>query len=372
MERHVASERRGALGVALALGFVHAVVDASCLALLAQHGTSFSTHVSEEAILQGQDLSIWHLYLLYNALAFGTQFSIGAFADRWRAYRGTALWGVAAVGAAVAIGRSAPLAAVVIAGLGNAAFHVGAGAVVLRMAPDRAAPSGVFVGPGSLGVAAGAWCGKSLECWPWVGLALLGASMAVVWHAGAAGLAHAGPRPKRAPIGAGLAALCAGLVLTAIAIRSTHGMAVGAVHQDQAALLWGLAAASFAGKTAGGFVADRVGWLRTAVLALLCSAPLLSFLVQDGASAVAGTVLFQMTMPVTLMAVYRVFPREPGLAFGLTTLALLVGVAPVFVLPSEWLTGAVVLLALALVSAAALLAGLPPLLRLGRTVNRAA
>lgn len=40
--------------------------------------------------------------------------------------------------------------------------------------------------------------------------------------------------------------------------------------------------------------------------------------------------VFQMTMPVTLVAVLRVMPARPGLAFGLPCLALVAGALPTF------------------------------------------
>ena len=44
----------------------------------------------------------------------------------------------------------------------------------------------------------------------------------------------------------------------------------------------------------------------------------------------AGIVLFNMTMPITLGIVAQRLPKNPGLAFGLTTAALLLGAVPSF------------------------------------------
>jgi hypothetical protein len=95
---------------------------------------------------------------------------------------------------------------------------------------------------------------------------------------------------------------------------------------------------------------------------MLLSASLLAFSGQP-ALAIAGMLTLQMTMPVTLLAVYRALPDEPGFAFGLTTLALLAGALPVFVLPWPWLAQSWVSLMLIAVSVTALLIGLPPILR---------
>ncbi|MBQ8563373.1 MAG: hypothetical protein IJ443_05755, partial [Firmicutes bacterium] len=46
--------------------------------------------------------------------------------------------------------------------------------------------------------------------------------------------------------------------------------------------------------------------------------------------SLAGILLFNMTMPVTLCALADLMPKNPGFAFGLTTLALLLGTAVTF------------------------------------------
>jgi hypothetical protein len=99
------------------------------------------------------------------------------------------------------------------------------------------------------------------------------------------------------------------------------------------------------------------------VLALFIAAPLLSLWVEHGAAVLVGMVLLEATMPVTLLALYRAIPAEPGLAFGLAALALLAGAVPVFLLPAAWLIHPWLLLGLGLTSAAALWVVLPRMLR---------
>jgi len=99
----------------------------------------------------------------------------------------------------------------------------------------------------------------------------------------------------------------------------------------------GLMLAAFAGKAAGGIVGDRFGWLSTSVGALLLSLPLIAFLGHLPVALIAGFLLFQMTMPVTLTAVERLMPGRPGTAFGLACLALIAGSLLAFSeLVQEW------------------------------------
>jgi FSR family fosmidomycin resistance protein-like MFS transporter len=366
------------LGVALVFGVIHAVVDGVCVALLTREG-GMAASGGSHAVLYLPGTTWWDLYFLYNAIAFGAQFSIGAWVDRWGLYRAAALGSLGILAAGVIVGHAAPAAAIMLVGLGNALFHVGAGALVMRLSPCRATAAGVFVGPGAIGLAAGIWFPHAYpDFWPMIGLGLLAlsAAAALVLGAlstttrgdGAAGRTRPLPgsdAPLPGPLGLGvrLAVVCLAALLLSIALRSAVGMAVGQIHRDAKDILWCLAIAACAGKMLGGFAADRFGWMVTSVAMLLLSIPLLSVLADDGTAAVAGMLLFQMTMPVTLMAVFRIFPRGPGLAFGLASLALLIGAVPSFLLSDIRPGVHLVLLALLLVSAPALVVGLWPMAR---------
>lgn len=348
-----------ALGAASAFGLMHLVVDASCIALL----------VWGKAASLFPDDVLWGHFFFYNTLAFGTQFSMGAAADCWKAYRATLFIGLAMVAAAMVVALHWPLAAVVLAALGNAAFHVGAGAIVLTHWPTRAAAAGVFVGPGAVGVAIGLSCGGAFALAPWLFLGTLvvcALAVFVLPNASESGKEHLPP-----PFSPGklLAMACVGAIVLVVGIRSLSGQSVAAIHDGQTGILWGLAIASCAGNILGGFVSDHQGWIRTCVVAILLSLPFVSFLVDYGTAAIVGMVLFQMTMPVTLLAIRRLLPGEAGFAFGITALAVLAGVMPFYAFPPEWLTFRPLLLCLSLISIAAIIAGLWPIVRREKTAN---
>ncbi len=352
-----------ALRLAAGYGAVHAAVDGACISLLAWLDVFSSATTGNIFAGHWTVSTIWTLFVLYNCLAFGLQFSIGAVVDRSGRYHTTTLIGLALVGLAITAFRASPYVAVVLVGVGNAAFHVGAGALVLRLSPRRAAAAGIFVAPGSIGVALGAWCGKSLPHWQWFFLgALLAGAVTVCWLRTKAALDRR-PSPQPISLRRGVAPLAVGALMLSVAIRSTVGLTIVRLHQGSLYILLGLALAGFLGKGIGGLISDRIGWIKTSVGALLLSAPLLAILVGNVPMAVVGVVLFQMTMPVTLLAIYHVFPEEPGLAFGLPTLALLLGAVPIFVCPLAWFSGSAPLLAMIGMSAATLLFGLPPILR---------
>jgi FSR family fosmidomycin resistance protein-like MFS transporter len=349
------------LSVAWAFGLMHAVVDASSAAVL-MWGTGIAATSSESPSCPPNDL-IWHRFLLFTVLAFGTQFSLGAVADRWKAYWGMAMAGLAMIAIAAESVAAWPLAAIVLAALGNAAFHVGSGALVLTRWPQQPAAAGILIGPGAVGLSVGLWCGQSLTLRPWLLLGPLVVSAGVALALRKA--VESGSTPCRRPaVLRGLPAIvCLAAILLSIAIRSANGQGVSAVHEHNTSVLWGLAIANSMGNILGGVLAGRLGWVSACVLPLLLSAPLLSVMVDEGAVAIAGMLFFQMTMPITLMAMFRVLPNDAGLAFGLSALAVLAGVVPVYISPSEWITSPPLLLSLTLISLAAILIGLPPIVR---------
>lgn len=84
------------------------------------------------------------------------------------------------------------------------------------------------------------------------------------------------------------------------------------------------------GKGLGGVLADRFGVRRTAIASTVLALPFLLAGDQLILVSLIGVLLFSMTMSITLAVLVSVLPRHPGLAFGLTTIGLFCGTAPIF------------------------------------------
>ena len=89
------------------------------------------------------------------------------------------------------------------------------------------------------------------------------------------------------------------------------------------------------GKAAGGYFADRFGVRTTGVLSTVISIPFLIVGAENMIISVVGVCLFSMTMCITFEMILSVLPENPGLSFGITTLALFLGIAPVFFVRPE-------------------------------------
>ncbi len=253
------------------------------------------------------------LIVMYNTLAFSTQGVVGAVTDMLK--RHDALTAGACV--LTALGFLLPLPDIVkvlLVGLGNSVFHVGGGTVTLRHSGGKAWPLGVFVSPGSVGLALGTMFPK------------LGWVFLILALACAAGMLLCKSRPEtaesRAPAKFSGSFLCALALLFAVAVRSYGGFAVSFPWKTTAALSIAMTLCVFAGKFLGGFLCDRLGPSRSSLVSLPLAAVLIAFCSQWMLPSLLGQLLLNLSMPVTLLLLYRLLPDSPGFSFGIAASVL--------------------------------------------------
>jgi FSR family fosmidomycin resistance protein-like MFS transporter len=311
-------ESRISLGV---YAVSHAAVDATCAAV-------FFWAIRTGAI--GGATAVYAA-LLYNALAFAAQPILGLVIDRIDAPRAAGVVGclTTALAVPIVLVTHAVIPALVVAGLGNAVFHLGGGIVSLRHRPGSATAPGIFVAPGAAGLFIGAAVARvGGPLWPFALTLLgLGAGVALFGRARPAPAAAADPR-ARAGGRPGLESALL-LVLVVVGLRAFAGGAIGFPWKGAPTLAIALMAAVVLGKALGGAVADRFGLRAAAIGAFLVCLPLLLAGYAAPVAGIAGILVFNMTMPITLVAIARPLPGHEGFAFGLTCLALFVGAMPV-------------------------------------------
>jgi FSR family fosmidomycin resistance protein-like MFS transporter len=293
-------------------GAIHAVIDASTIMVV------FSATV----VHRFSPFQIAFMIGSYDLLAFAGQGILGFGVDKLRLYKSTILLGIALTAISVVLMLSHPFTAMVVAGLGNALFHVGAGAISLNTTPGRATDPGIFVAPGALGLGLGLWLGKSGNTLLWPFLLALALSFAIAIKS-TLPVVEVSSKPKLFSVRGAKAVLL--LLLVSISIRAFVGFAGTYESPKLPMISFGLAFAAFAGKALGGIISDQLGWIRTSVGALLISAPFIAFGNSNGSIIIVGMFFFQMTMPVTLTAVHALMPTRPAFSFGLCSTALIVG-----------------------------------------------
>ena len=84
------------------------------------------------------------------------------------------------------------------------------------------------------------------------------------------------------------------------------------------------------GKALGGILSDKFGIKKIAILSTLVAIPFLCFGDKVMIVSLIGVMFFSMTMAITLGILVSVLKKTPGLAFGLTTIGLFLGTAPIF------------------------------------------
>lgn len=298
-------------------GLTHCLVDAACVSTVLGTGGMYNLDTS---------IFVWYI-LLYNVLAFGTQALFGLITDKYRIPRLTAIAGCILVITGVLAVCFEPLTAVILVGLGNSLFHVGGGAISLNLMPNKATAPGIFVAPGSLGLAAGTLIGAKGLFIAWPFIALLVVAIVAMFLLGYPTITYERKEKTRVE---GLFELVVLLLLLSVSIRALIGLSLHLEWKADLTLLTMLVIAIMLGKALGGVLADRYGWMRVGITTLIISAPLLAFGYQIPVIAIIGAFLFQMTMPITLVAVATMFPGRPAFAFGLPCLALLLGALPSF------------------------------------------
>jgi len=312
----------GALALAAEAGAAHALVDCACGAVIYREVTA--QRLSAEVLL-------WYV-LLYNAVAFGLQWVLGLLSDLRGAHRSLAATGPWLTAAAVPVAALFPWTGAVLAGVGNACFHVGAAGALLPRCAGRALEPGIFVGPGAVGIFMGVWMGGQGFEWRGVMAGLLIAAGIRLWFVIPREQRPRSPEPGMARVSLGFAIVTA--LFLSVVIRGLVGGLLTGAWRDSVPAGVALAVAAAGGKCLGGWVADRIGWRRAGTLALAASTPLIFSGMHYLPLAICGLLLFQSTMPVTLAGTYAVMPRWPGFAFGLPSLALLLGMLPGF---TPWL-----------------------------------
>ena len=293
----------------------HALVDLTCAYAVAGSLNRHAASAEKAA----------SLVLLYDLCAFVLQPFFGILADRFRRPGNMAAAGCLLVGTA-AFFTGAPLPAAALMGLGNACFHVGGGAAVLRSAPRKATALGIFIAPGAIGLSAGMILAGQTRLFSFACLGLMAACAGALLLFGGGAVhrcakdAMAAGRTPHPHVSGWLTVLMC--LMASVFIRSLIGFTTPTLWKTTAAL--SLSAA--AGKALGGILGDRLGYLPIAVSGLAVSAVLLPFLSRYAFSAMAGILFFNWTMPLVLAALTDLFPDRPGLAFGLNSALLFPGV----------------------------------------------
>jgi FSR family fosmidomycin resistance protein-like MFS transporter len=279
------------------LSFSHFIVDLSCALLVANVATD----------------NMLLLLILYNFCAFALEMPLGiVIEDKFPPLK------VASVGMGMIllswIFFNIPMLALIIAGTGNALFHLGGGLSVMKKSTN-AAPLGVFIGPGAAGIYLGAFLGKIWVLPTLVGVLFLAI---VLWKT-----------PKKCEMIKMKTEIFQGTKLAFVALfflvvlRGFSGISQVFPWKEQWSIAFILVV--ILGKMVGGYLSDYFGAFRTGIVSLLVAAICFAFPTKPFFGLV-GMFSFQLTMPITLWMLSKMTTK--GFAFGILTFGLFIGSLP--------------------------------------------
>ncbi len=297
-------------------GLSHAAIDASCAAVA--FSLLSSKLITDEYFIQ--------LVIMYNVIAFGSQTLFGLLVDKYRCPKLSAISGSIITASALLVSFLSPLYTIILAGIGNALFHVGGGIISLNLTKKKASAPGIFVAPGALGLLIGTLYGKSESFTAWPLLIIIAILCALMYYIKCPEINY----KTDEKINTNYFESIILLLLMTIVARSVIGSVIVLPWKSDIFLLVTLTSGIVLGKAFGGIIGDKYGWQKVGVISLLISAPLLTFGEEIPDAAILGMFLFNFTMPITLVAISNTLPGRPGFSFGLTTLALIIGVIPTY------------------------------------------
>ena len=277
----------------------------------------------------------WTVAFLFDALAFVPQSFLGLWADRMgREYLGV----TGCFLLLIALFLPYDYFALLLLAVGNAMVHIAGAKQTLSSAEGRITPCSTFVAGGSFGVITGQLLGKGDGTFLWIPALCMGISLGICLYVS---LCHGAEDGQACSFHVSSETLSLGTVVVfaffSAAIRSYVAYAIPTGWKKDTIHAIFLFCSMGIGKYLGGVLCDRIGYQKTATLSLLISLPFLLFGNRLMMVSLIGVGLFSMTMPVTVAILASAFPKNPAFAFGITTVALFVGVVPVFFFRPEGL-----------------------------------
>lgn len=271
--------------------------------------------------------------LIYNALAFVTQFFWGSLRDLLDKFKpgiisiplllsGFLIFFIAdAKGVLFWISLS-------LLSLGNALIHISGAELTIRTSGGKLTPVAVFVSGGSFGVILGQVLASTEISYWWIALCcammfplvLIGETL----YKGntkecddCTGYNYVIPGRK--------ALIVIFAVFFIVTIRSYLGYSIPMAWKTtlwQSVLLFVFMGI---GKALGGVLSDKIGIRKTAVISIVGALPFLLLGNKIMVISLIGIMFFSMTMAVTIGMVISVMKIAPGAGFGVTTVALFAG-----------------------------------------------
>lgn len=284
----------------------------------------------------GNTAYLWMCPLIYDAFAFVPQSIIGYISDKYPKINmgiiGTILLLIGLITFSLNL-LPGMFTEILILCLGNACIHINGAEVTLRSSNGKLSHSAIFVSGGSFGVITGKLLARTnISFWiiAILGLTMIPFILLAEYYRKESNEEEACEKfdyhsHKLKP---GLIILLAVLI---IIVRGYMGYGLPTSWNKTTIQTIMLYCTMGMGKALGGILSDAFGIKKIALISMILALPFL--LIGDNLMFISliGVLLFSMTMSITLGLLVSVLKKNPGLAFGLTTIGLFLGTLPIFI-----------------------------------------
>ena len=297
--------------------YIHFVVEVVCFFYLSR--------------ITNNSLVVWLIPFIYDGLAFVPQSIIGYASDKYPKINIALIGTILLVISYLLFGLtevSVYLTLLVIS-LGNAFLHVAGAENTLKSSNGRLSPSAIFVAGGSFGVITGRLLATTSINPLWLLIPIL-----TIIPVSILADMYKEESNKELPfdyvrkdLNPYLIILIAFLVVTA---RGYIGYGIPTSWNKTVIQNVIFFCTMGLGKALGGILSDKFGIRKVAIGSTLLAIPFLCCGNELMLVSIIGVMFFSMTMSITLGILVSVLKKNPGLAFGITTIGLFTGTAPIF------------------------------------------
>ena len=297
--------------------YVHFIVEVVCFFYL--------TRVLRDSFV------VWLIPFIYDGLAFVPQSMIGYISDKYPKINMGLIGVILLVVSYLIYGlTNMPIyVSLIILSLGNAFLHVSGAEDTLKSSNGKLSPAAIFVAGGSFGVISGKLLAKTainpllliIPILTIIPFTLLSKTY-ITKDSNTNKFDYV-----KDSLNSNAVILAAVLV---VIVRGYMGYGIPTAWNKtifQTVLLFCIMGV---GKALGGILSDLFGIRKVAIISCLAAIPFLCFGDNNMFISLIGVMFFSMTMAITLGILVSKLKKKPGLAFGLTTIGLFLGTAPIF------------------------------------------
>lgn len=288
---------------------------------------------------------VWLIPFVYDGLAFVPQSIIGYISDKYPKIN----MGLIGVGLLIiayliyGLMNISIYVSLIILCLGNAFLHVSGAENTLKSSNGKLSPAAIFVSGGSFGVVTGRLLARSsinplvllipiLSIIPFT--ILSGSYLDKKDNCNNYNYVKDNLNPK----------LIILIAVFVVIIRGYMGYGIPTSWNKTTRELLIFFFTMGLGKALGGILSDIFGIKKIAIFSTLIAIPFLCFGDNIMIVSLIGVMFFSMTMAITLGILVSVLKNTPGLAFGLTTIGLFLGTAPIFFIKLNMITNIIIII----------------------------